>query len=70
MAKAYSDDLRRRFLSAYEGGEGTLEELARRFVVSVDYGKKLRRQFLRSDQMDRVEQVRGTPRRLRPQHRE
>jgi transposase len=48
MAKAYSNDLRRRFLSAYEQGEGTLEELAERFMVSLDYGKKLRRQFLRS----------------------
>jgi transposase len=64
MAKAYSDDLRRRFLSAYEQGEGTLEELAERFMVSVPYGKKLRGQFLRSGQMERVEQRRGTPRKL------
>lgn len=64
MAKAYSDDLRRRFLSAYERGEGTIEELARRFVVSLDYGKKLRRQFRRTGQMDRIEQRRGTPRKL------
>src|ERR1035437_2994327 len=46
MAKAYSDDLRRRFLSAYEQGEGTLEELAERFMVSLAYGKKLRGQLL------------------------
>jgi len=64
MAKAYSDDLRRRFLSAYDQGEGTLEELAERFMVSVPYGKKLRGQFLRSGQMERVEQRRGTPRKL------
>jgi transposase len=64
MAKAYSDDLRRRFLSAYEQGEGTLEELAERFMVSLDYGKKLRRQFQRTGQMERVEQRRGTPRKL------
>jgi transposase len=64
MAKAYSDDLRRRFLSAYEQGEGTLEELAEHFMVSVPYGKKLRGQFLRSGQMERVEQRRGTPRKL------
>lgn len=70
MAKSYSNDLGRRFLSAYERGEGTLEELAKRFVVSLDYGKKLRRQFQRSGQMDRVEQVRGTPRRLLESHRE
>lgn len=64
MAKAYSDDLRRRFLSAYEQGEGTLEELAERFMVSLGYGKKLRQQFQRSGQMERVEQRRGTPRKL------
>lgn len=64
MAKAYSDDLRRRFLSAYERGEGTLEELAERFMVSLGYGKKLRRQSRRSGRMERVEQRRGTPRKL------
>jgi transposase len=64
MAKAYSDDLRRRFLSAYEQGEGTLQQLAERFMVSVPYGKKLRGQFLRSGQMERVEQRRGTARKL------
>jgi hypothetical protein len=30
MAKTYSDDLRRRFLSAYEQGEGTLDSDAAR----------------------------------------
>jgi transposase len=70
MAKAYSDDLRRRFLSAYEQGEGTLEELAERFVVSLAYGKKLRRQLQRTGQMERVEQRRGTPRKLLDQPRE
>jgi transposase len=70
MAKAYSDDLRRRFLSAYEQGEGTLEELAERFMVSLAYGKKLRQQFQRNGQMERVEQGRGTPRRLLDEPRE
>ena len=70
MAKAYSDDLRRRFLSAYEQGEGTLEELAERFVVSLAYGKKLRGQLQRTGQMERVEQRRGTPRKLLDEPRE
>ena len=70
MAKAYSDDLRRRFLSAYERGEGTLEELAKRFIVSLPYGKKLRSQFRRTGQMERVEQRRGTPRKLLDESRE
>ena len=70
MAKAYSNDLRRRFLSAYEQGEGTLEELAERFMVSLAYGKKLRGQLQRTGQMERVEQRRGTPRKLLDQPRE
>jgi Transposase and inactivated derivatives len=70
MAKAYSDDLRRRFLCAYEQGEGTLEELAERFVVSLAYGKKLRGQLQRTGQMERVEQRRGTPRKLLDEPRE
>jgi transposase len=70
MAKAFSDDLRRRFLSAYELGEETLEELAERFMVSLAYGKKLRAQFRRSGQMERIEQRRGTPRKLLDEHRE
>lgn len=70
MAKAFSDDLRRRFLLAYERGEGTLEELAERFIVSLAYGKKLRRQFRDTGQMERIEQRRGTPRKLLGEHRE
>ncbi len=70
MAKAYSDDLRRRFLSAYEQGEGTLEELADRFMVSLAWGKKLRGQFERTGRMERVQQRRGTPRKLRDGARE
>jgi transposase len=70
MAKAFSDDLRRRFLSAYEWGEETLEELAERFMVSLAYGKKLRGQFRRTGQMERIEQRRGKPRKLLDEHRE
>ncbi|MFZ0663416.1 MAG: hypothetical protein WAM66_12040 [Acidobacteriaceae bacterium] len=40
MAKAYSNDHRRSFLSAHEGGEGTLEKLAKRFMVSLPYGEE------------------------------
>lgn len=70
MAKAFSDDLRRRFLSAYDRGEETLEELAERFMVSLAYGKKLRGQLRRTGQMERIEQRRGTPRKLLDEHRE
>ena len=64
MAKAYSDDLRRRFLTAYDQEEGSLEELAERFVVSLGWGKKVRSQWLRTGRMERVEQRRGAPRKL------
>lgn len=70
MAKAFSNDLRRRFLSAYERGEGTLEQLAKRFVFSLACGKKLRGQLRRNGQMERIEQRRGTPRKLLDEHRE
>jgi len=54
MAKAYGDDLRRKFLSSYERGEGTLEELAHRFVVSVGWAKKISAQRRRTGQAERV----------------
>jgi transposase len=39
-------------------------------MVSLVYGKKLRGQFRRTGQMGRVEQRRGTPRKLLDEHRE
>src|SRR5262245_20382260 len=41
MARAYSNDLRRKFLQAYDEGEGTLQELAEQFRVSLGWGKKI-----------------------------
>lgn len=54
MAKAYGDDLRRKFLSAYDQGAGTLEELAERFVVSLGWAKKISVQRNRTGQVERV----------------
>jgi transposase len=54
MAKAYGDDLRRKFLSAYDQGGDTLEELAERFVVSLGWAKKISAQRNRSGQVERV----------------
>src|ERR1700678_2203682 len=54
MAKQYGDDLRRKFLLAYDQGEGTLEELAGRFLVSVGWAKKISAQRNRSGQAERV----------------
>jgi len=42
MARAYSDDLRRKFAEAYERGDGSLSMLAARFGVSVEWAEKLR----------------------------
>jgi len=54
MAKAYSDDLRRRILQAYEEKEGSEPELARRFRVSLGYVKKIRQQLRRTGKMERI----------------
>jgi len=52
MAQAYSNDLRRKFLQAYEEGEGTLEELADRFRVSVGWAKKISARRTRTGEVD------------------
>jgi transposase len=54
MAQAYGDDLRRKFLTAYDQGEETLEELASRFLVSVGWAKKISVQRNRSGQAERI----------------
>jgi transposase len=41
MPEPYSNDLRRKFFQAYDRGEGSLKELAKRFSVSKDWAKKL-----------------------------
>jgi transposase len=41
MARAYSDDLRRKILEAHENREGSLRELAERFHVSVAWAKSI-----------------------------
>ena len=41
MARAYSDDLRKKLLEAHGAGKGTLRELAERFGVSVGWAFKV-----------------------------
>jgi transposase len=41
MARAYSDDLRRKLLEAHDRGEGSLAELAKRFGVSEGWACKI-----------------------------
>ena len=64
MAKWYGDDLRRKLLQAYDRGEGTLEQLAERFSVSTPWAWKISAQRKRSGRMERVEQRRGTVRKV------
>jgi transposase len=64
MAKWYGDDLRRKLLQAYDRGEGTLEQLAERFSVSAPWAWKISAQRKRSGQMERIEQRRGTVRKV------
>ena len=40
MAKAYSNDLRCKLLTAYDCGQGSLRALAALFSVSYDWAKK------------------------------
>ena len=54
MAQAYGDDLRRKFLTAYDQGEETLEELASRFLVRVGGAKKVSAQRNRTGQAERI----------------
>lgn len=68
MAKAYSNDLRCKLLTAYDRGQGSLRELAEVFSVSYDWAKKISRQRLRSQQMERVAQSRhGIVSRITPE---
>jgi transposase len=58
MARAFSDDLRRRILAAYERENISQSALAQGFGVSYDDGKKIRKQQLRTGQMERAPQSR------------
>ena len=52
MPQAYSNDLRRKFLQAYDEGEGTLEELAERFRVSLAWAKKISARRFRTGEVE------------------
>jgi transposase len=58
MAQAFSDDLRGRILQTYERENISQSALAERFGVSYDYVKKIRKQQLRTGQMERSRQSR------------
>jgi len=54
MGRPYGDDLRRKFLLAYDQGESSLERLAHHFVVSVGWAKKISAQRKRSGHAERM----------------
>jgi len=58
MARAYSDDLRRKLLEAHAGGKGTLGELAERFGVSLPWAWKVSAAHKRSGAVERAPQSR------------
>jgi transposase len=64
MPKAYSDDLRTKFLEAYAAGQSSLEQLCRQFGVSFGWGKKVRRQQIQTGDTVRPEQSRHGPKGL------
>jgi transposase len=59
MARPYANDLRRKFLQAYEQGQGTLGELAEQFGVSEGWAKKISATRTRTGQIDRPPWRRG-----------
>ena len=58
VARAYSNDLRRKLLEAHVRGEGTLRVLAQRFSVSLDWAYKISAEWRRTGSMDRRLQLR------------
>lgn len=68
MKKAISLDLRERIVAAYEGKEGTREEVAKRFKVSVGMVKKLLAQKSRTGDLRPRYRFCGRKARLEPEH--
>jgi transposase len=64
MAKPYDDDLRRKFLAAYDRGEGTIPSLSARFGVSVPWGWKISAARKRSGHPERVRHHPGRKRKV------
>src|SRR5882724_12021926 len=58
VARAYSDDLRRKLLEAHDRGEGTLRGLSDRFSVSLQWAYKISAERRRTGSMDRRPQLR------------
>src|SRR6516225_2667506 len=65
MPQPYSNDLRRKFFQVYDAGEGTLEEIAKRFRVSLSWAKKISARRTKTGEIEvrewRREQIRRQP---------
>jgi transposase len=61
MARAYSDDLRKKFLLAHRTGKGTLRELSERFGVSLAWAWKVSSAERQTGSMARTPQRRHGP---------
>ena len=59
MARAYSDDLRRKLLDAHASGKGTLRELAASFGVSVGWAFKVSAAKRKTGSSERMPQRRA-----------
>ena len=68
MKKAISMDLRERIVAAYDGKEGTREEVAKRFKVSLGMVKKLLAQRTRTGDLQPRYSYCGRKARLEPEH--
>lgn len=64
MAKPYDDDLRRKFLAAYDRGEGSISALSVRFGVSLPWGWKISAARKRTGQAERVRHHPGRKRKV------
>ncbi len=62
MARAYSDDLRKKLLEAHAAGKGTLRELAERFGVSVGWVFKVSAAKRQTGSSERTPQRRAASR--------
>jgi transposase len=68
--QAYSLDLRKRVVAAYEKGEHTLAEVAQRFSVGQTFLKKMLRQKRETASLERLPQRAGAKKILSPPHRD
>jgi transposase len=62
--QAYSLDLRRRVLRAYEQGEGSISEIAEQFSVSTGFVKKMLRQWRSTGDLSPLPHGGGKPKSL------